>query len=74
MAKQTILVSDLTDNPIPEGEGATVRIRFHDDTDNGVVELHVIKSEVSALIEKGRKQKHRGRKPANESVTEEAAS
>lgn len=62
MARQTILVSDLTGNPIPDGQGATVRITPHQNGD-GVYELHVVTNEVEALIEKSRSVKRRGRRP-----------
>lgn len=62
MARQTILVSDLTGNPIPDGQGATVRITPHQNGD-GVYELHVVTNEVETLIEKSRSVKRRGRRP-----------
>jgi hypothetical protein len=62
MAKRTVLVSDLTGQPIPEGKGATIRISYND-ARKGTALLDVTDEEADELARKGRKQGRRGRKP-----------
>ncbi len=58
MARTTILVSDVSGQQIPEGEYVHVAI-----TDgSNRYDLDAMASEVTALIEKARKTKRRGRK------------
>jgi hypothetical protein len=59
--KQTVLVSDISGDTITDGDGATVSIKF-DDARKGTTVLDVKASEVTDLVEKGRKQA-RGRRP-----------
>jgi hypothetical protein len=59
--KQTVLVSDISGDTITDGDGATVSIKF-DDARKGTTVLDVKASEVTDLVEKGRKQ-GRGRRP-----------
>lgn len=60
--KQTVLVSDISGDTITDGDGATVSIKF-DDARKGTTVLDVKASEVTDLVEKGRKQARRGRRP-----------
>ena len=60
--KKTVLVSDVSGNPIPENDGASIRITYHD-ARRGIVELDVTADETSELASKGRKVQRRGRKP-----------
>jgi hypothetical protein len=62
MAKKTILVSDLSGDEIPEGEGAQVTIKFND-ARKGTIVLDVTDSEAEQMGKKGRKQPRRGRRP-----------
>lgn len=58
MARQTVLVSDLSGEQIPDGEYVHIAI-----TDGQTrYDIDARQSEVSELIEKGRKSKRRGRK------------
>ena len=62
MAKQTVLVSDLTGKPIEEGKAAKIRLSF-DDARRGAYELDATVAEVEDLMSKGRKVARRGRRP-----------
>jgi len=62
VAKKTLLVSDLSGDPIPEGKGATIAIRFND-ARKGVAQLDVTDEEADELARKGRKVARRGRRP-----------
>lgn len=61
MAKQTVLVSDLTGEPIKNGEAVQVRLAYADSR-KGVVVLDARAEEVAELAAKGRRQEKRGRK------------
>lgn len=65
MAKKIMLVSDLSNEAIPEGKGAKVRITFGD-ARKGSIELDVTDAEADELGSKGRKVARRGR-PKSES-------
>jgi hypothetical protein len=60
MARKTIRVSDISGQEIPEGRGATVRIKFAD-ARKGSRELDVTDAEAEKLG--GRVVARRGRKP-----------
>ena len=60
MAKKTIRVSDMSGIEIPDGKGATIRIRYVDQR-KGVRELDVTDAEAEKLG--GRQVARRGRKP-----------
>jgi hypothetical protein len=60
VAKQTVLVSDMSGEKIPEGKGATIRITFRD-ARKGVRELDVTDEEAEKLG--GRQVARRGRRP-----------
>jgi hypothetical protein len=62
MARKTVLVSDLSGKEIPDGQGATVTISYHD-ARRGVVKLDVNANEVDDLARTGVKQARRGRRP-----------
>ena len=62
MARKTMLVSDLSGEPIEEGKGATVRINFND-ARRGSAQLDVTDAEAEELARKGRKTARRGRRP-----------
>ena len=62
LAKKTIHISDLSGKEVPDGNGATITIRFAD-ARKGVYVLDVTDSEAEELGRKGRKQARRGRKP-----------
>jgi hypothetical protein len=57
-----VLVSDLTDKIIADGQAATVRIVYQD-ARRGVVELDASVEEVENLARRGRKVARRGRRP-----------
>lgn len=63
MARKTVLVSDLNGEEIADGEEVAVTLTFAN-RNKGVVRLDVAASEVEQLINAGRPQKRRGRKPA----------
>jgi hypothetical protein len=66
MARKTVRVSDISDDEIPEGKGATLRIVF-EDTRRGVRELDVTDAEAEALgTGRGRAVARRGRKPKSQ--------
>jgi hypothetical protein len=60
MARTTVLVSDLSGRPIPEGKAATITIAFTD-ARKGVYVLDLSEEEAEELGSKGRKQARRGR-------------
>jgi hypothetical protein len=62
MARQTVLVSDLSGRAIEEGKAAKIRLSF-DDARRGAYELDASVDEVQDLMAKGRKVGRRGRKP-----------
>lgn len=67
MARKTVFVSDLSGDPIDEGKGATVTIKFAD-ARKGTIVLDVTDAEADELGRKGRKQARRGRRPKVESA------
>ena len=62
MAKKAIHISDLSGEEVPEGQGATISIKFAD-ARKGTYVLDVTDNEGEDLGSKGRKQARRGRKP-----------
>ena len=60
MARETVRVSDISGQEIPDGRGATVRITFAD-ARRGARELDVTDAEAEKLG--GRQVARRGRKP-----------
>jgi hypothetical protein len=66
MARKTVIVSDMSGDPIEEGKGAVVTVRYND-ARRGQVVLDVTDSEADALAANGRKQARRGRRPKSES-------
>jgi hypothetical protein len=66
MARKTVLVSDISGDPIPDGKGATVRITFQD-ARKGVRELDVTEQEAEKLG--GRSVARRGRKSKQQAAT-----
>jgi hypothetical protein len=62
MAKQTVLVSDVSGVPIEEGKAAKIRISF-DDARRGNYELDATVDEVAVWVAKGRRVARRGRRP-----------
>jgi hypothetical protein len=62
MAKQTVLVSDLTGRTIGDGTAVKIRLTF-EDARRGSYELDASVAEVSDLMAKGRKVARRGRRP-----------
>jgi hypothetical protein len=62
LAKRTVFVSDLSGDPIEDGKGAVISIRFAD-ARKGTYVLDVTDEEAEELGRKGRKQARRGRKP-----------
>lgn len=62
MARKTVFVSDLSGDPIDEGKGATLTIKFAD-ARKGTIALDVTDAEADELGRKGRKQARRGRRP-----------
>lgn len=67
MARKTIFVSDLSGDPIDEGKGATITIKFAD-ARKGTIVLDVTDAEADELGRKGRKQARRGRRPKGETA------
>lgn len=65
MARKTVFVSDLSGDPISEGKGATLTIKFAD-ARKGTIVLDVTDHEADELGKSGRKQARRGRKPKGE--------
>jgi hypothetical protein len=66
MARKTVIVSDLSGEPIEEGNGAVITVRYND-ARRGQVVLDVTDAEADALAAKGRKQARRGRRPKSAS-------
>ena len=66
MARKTVFVSDLSGDPIDEGKGATLTIKFTD-ARKGTIVLDLTDAEADELGGKGGKQARRGRKPKGES-------
>jgi hypothetical protein len=64
MARQSVVVSDLSGEVVQEGAGGKVRLTFAD-ARRGSYELDVTgnEPEVKRLMEKGRRVARRGRKP-----------
>lgn len=62
MAKKTLLVSDLTGEPIEDGNYAKLTIRYGD-ARRGQIALDVSVDEVADIAAKGVQQARRGRKP-----------
>lgn len=71
MAKRTIIVSDLSDVEVPEGEGALVRVTYFG-SEKGR-ELHITKQEADELLAGGREFTKRGRKAGSTNGTPAAA-
>lgn len=67
MARRTIFVSDLSGQPIEEGKGATITIKFTD-ARKGVYVLDISDAEAEELGQKGRKQQRRGRRPRSDAA------
>lgn len=65
MARKTVLVSDLSGEPIEEGKGATIRINFND-ARRGSAQLDVTDAEAEELARNGRKTARRGRRPRSQ--------
>jgi hypothetical protein len=66
VARKTVLVSDISGEEIPEGQGATLTISYAD-ARRGVVRLDVRADEVKDLARRGVRQARRGRKPKGNS-------
>lgn len=64
MAKKTVFVSDLSGEPIAEGRGASISIKFAD-ARKGTYVLDVTDEEAEELGRRGRRRARRGRKPAS---------
>jgi len=62
MARQTVLVSDLSGKQIEQGQEAQVAITYPD-ARKGRVTLDVAASEVEEMASKGKRGLKRGRKP-----------
>ena len=62
MAKKTVLVSDMSGKEIPDGEGATVTVKFVD-ARRGTIVMDVTNEEGQEIGKSGRKQARRGRPP-----------
>jgi hypothetical protein len=62
MARKTVFVSDLSGDPIQDGDAATITVRFAD-ARKGIYVLDVTEAEAEELGRKGRKQARRGRRP-----------
>jgi hypothetical protein len=62
VARKTVVVSDLSGQPIADGRGAKIRITFAD-ARKGSAELDVTDEEAEELARKGRKTARRGRRP-----------
>jgi hypothetical protein len=66
MARKTVLVSDLSGEEIPDGEGATVTVKFVD-ARRGTIVMDVTNEEGQEIGKNGRKQARRGRPPKSTS-------
>lgn len=62
MARKTVIVSDMSGEPIEEGKGAVITVRYND-ARRGQAVLDVTDAEADAIAVKGRRQARRGRKP-----------
>jgi hypothetical protein len=62
VAKKTVLVSDVSGREIPDGEGATVTVKFVD-ARKGTIVMDVTNEEAQEIGKHGRKQARRGRPP-----------
>jgi hypothetical protein len=62
VARKTVLVSDVSGKEIPEGEGATVTVKFAD-ARKGTIVMDVTNEEGQEIGRNGRKQARRGRPP-----------
>jgi hypothetical protein len=63
MAKQTVLVSDLSGAVIDDGKGATLRVTYHD-ARKGAKEMDLTADEADRLLDgKARAVARRGRRP-----------
>jgi hypothetical protein len=62
MAKKTLLVSDLTGEPIDDKDYAKLTIRYSD-ARRGQIGLDVNAEEIAEIAAKGIQQARRGRKP-----------
>ena len=63
MAKQTVLVSDLSGAVIEDGKGATLRVTYHD-ARKGAKEMDLTAEEADRLLDgKARSVARRGRRP-----------
>jgi hypothetical protein len=67
VARKTLIVSDLSGEPIEDGKGAKIRINFND-ARRGTAELDVTDAEAEGLAGKGRKMARRGRRPRSEAT------
>jgi len=65
MARKTVFVSDLSGREIPnERDAVTVTVKFGDARRKAyIVDAHPDDAEIKTLMEKGREQTRRGRKP-----------
>jgi hypothetical protein len=66
VARKVVLVSDISGEEIPDGQGATLTISYSD-ARRGVVRLDVRADEVDDLARRGVRQARRGRKPKGNS-------
>jgi hypothetical protein len=62
VARKTVLVSDVSGKEIPDGDGATVTVKFQD-ARRGTIVMDVTNEEGSEIARNGRKQARRGRPP-----------
>lgn len=62
MARKTVLVSDVSGKEIPDGEGASVTVKFVD-ARRGTIVMDVTNEEGLQIGKNGRKQARRGRPP-----------
>ena len=62
MARKTVLVSDVSGKEIPQGDGATIIVKFAD-ARRGTIVMDVTNEEAQEIGRNGRKQARRGRPP-----------
>jgi hypothetical protein len=62
VTRKTVVVSDLSGNPIEEGQAAKIRVSF-DDARRGSYEVDATAKEAMRIGRKGRQVARRGRKP-----------
>lgn len=62
MARQTVVVSDLSGKVLEPGKTAKIRITF-DDARRGAYEIDASADEITDLLSKARKVARRGRRP-----------